>query len=77
MLILWMLSRLTLLSWADLSFVLPVTSLGYVLAALMGKLFLAEEVSWPRWAGTLLIVAGIALVGATYPRTTRPHGGGR
>ena len=74
---LWMLTRLTLLSWADLSFVLPVTSVGYVLAALMGRLFLDEQVSWQRWMGTVLIVAGTAMVGSTYPRTTQPDGGGR
>src|SRR5665213_4371406 len=33
LLILWLLSRMVLLSWADLSYVLPVTSLGYVLNA--------------------------------------------
>lgn len=70
LLVLWMLTRLTLLSWADLTFVLPVTSVGYVLTVLLGKFFLAESVSWQRWAGTLLIVAGTALVGTTYPRTT-------
>ena len=72
LLVVWLLSRLTLLSWADLTFVLPVTSIGYVLATAMGKLFLAEQISWERWAGTLLIVAGTAMVGTTYPRTTRP-----
>jgi uncharacterized membrane protein len=77
LLMMWMLGRLTLLSWADLSFVLPVTSVGYVLAALMGRVFLDEQVSWQRWMGTVLIVAGTALVGSTYPRTTQPHGGGR
>ena len=79
LLILWLLSRLTLLSWADLTYVLPVTSGGYVLIALMGKFFLAEQVSWQRWAGTVLIVAGTALVSATYPRTTpvAPSTGGR
>lgn len=70
LLIFWMLTRLTLLSWADLSFVLPVTSVGYVLTAVMGWLFLAEQISWQRWMGTLLIVGGTALVGTTYPRTT-------
>jgi uncharacterized membrane protein len=71
LLILWVLSRITLLSWADLSYVLPVTSIGYVLTAFMGKYFLAEQISWQRWAGTLLIVAGTALVGTTHPRTTK------
>jgi uncharacterized membrane protein len=75
LLILWLLCRLTLLSWADLTFVLPVTSIGYVLTAAMGRLFLGEQVTWQRWAGTLLIMAGTALVGATYPRTTGPGRG--
>jgi uncharacterized membrane protein len=72
LLVLWLLSRMALLSWADLSYVLPVTSIGYVLTALLGRAFLGEQVSGPRWAGTLLIVAGIALVGSTAVRTTAP-----
>lgn len=73
LLILWLLSRMALLSWADLSYVLPVTSVGYVLVALAGKFFLGEEISGKRWAGIALIVAGVALVGgASHPRT---HGG--
>ncbi len=70
LLVLWMLSRMTLLSWADLSYVLPVTALGYVLTALMGKAFLGEYVSAARWAGIALIVAGVSLVGGTPIRTT-------
>ncbi len=70
LLVLWMLLRMTLLSWADLSYVLPVTSVGYVLTAAMGALFLAEHVSLARWAGTLLIVAGTVLVSSTAIRTT-------
>lgn len=71
LLILWMLSRMALLSWADLSYVLPVTSLGYVLTAILGHTFLGEQVSPQRWAGTFLIVAGTALVGLTAPSTTK------
>jgi uncharacterized membrane protein len=63
LLILWLLSRMALLSWADLSYVLPVTSLGYVASALIGRFFLNEYISPHRWAGTLLIVAGTILVG--------------
>jgi uncharacterized membrane protein len=63
LLILWLLSRMALLSWADLSYVLPVTSLGYVASALIGRFFLNEYISPQRWAGTLLIVAGTILVG--------------
>lgn len=70
LLIVWMLSRMALLSWADLSFVLPVTSLGYALSALIGKYVFDERVSLARWAGVLLIVAGIVLVGTTRFRTS-------
>jgi drug/metabolite transporter (DMT)-like permease len=70
LLIFWLLSRMTLLGWADLSYVLPVTSLGYVLNALGGKFFFGEEISWQRWAGTAAIVIGIVLVGMTAANTT-------
>ena len=72
LLIIWLISRMTLLSWADLSYVLPVTSIGYVLVAVAGKVFLHEQVSEKRWAGILLIVLGVALVsGGTSPQTER------
>lgn len=70
LLVLWMLSRMALLSWADLSYVLPVTAIGYVVSAVFGRIFLNEQISWQRWAGTIFIVAGIALVGRTQPKTT-------
>jgi len=69
LLILWLLSRMLLLSWADLSYVLPVTAFGYVLNGLLGRLFLGEQVTPARWAGTLLIVAGMILVGLGSPHT--------
>jgi len=70
LLILWLLSRMALLSWADLSYVLPVTSVGYVISAILGKYSFAEEISTARWAGIALIVAGTALVGRTQRNTT-------
>ena len=66
----WTLSRMTLLSWADLSYVLPVTSLGYVLTAIAGRVLLAEQISLSRWGGTFLITLGAILVGLTKPRTS-------
>lgn len=76
LLILWLMSRMALLSWADLSYVLPVTSIGYVLVALVGRLFLAEQIPAKRWAGIALIVAGVALVSlGTSPRTQAPESG--
>jgi uncharacterized membrane protein len=70
LLVLWLLSRMTLLGWADLSYVLPVTAIGYVLTAMAGKYFLGEDISYQGWAGTALIVAGIVLVGMTDANTT-------
>lgn len=72
LLILWLLTRMTLLSWADLSFVLPLTSLGYILAAVFGKLFLNETINRTHWAGTLLIFLGTAMIGATDLKTVEP-----
>ena len=72
LLILWMLARMALLSWADLSYVVPVTSIGYVLVALVGRVFLNEQISVTRWAGIALIMGGVALVGGrTAPQTPR------
>jgi drug/metabolite transporter (DMT)-like permease len=72
LLILWLLSRMALLSWADLSYVLPVTSVGYVLVALAGKVLLHERITTQRWAGILLIMAGVALVSAYSAPQTAP-----
>lgn len=70
LLILWLASRMALLSWADLSYVLPVTSIGYVLVAIVGRMLLNEQISKKRWLGIVLIMAGVALVSAaTAPRT--------
>src|SRR5579872_3341011 len=63
-LILALLTRMALFSLADLRFVLPVTAVGYIIATLLGKIFLHETVSPQRWAGTILIVFGAALVGS-------------
>ena len=69
LLIIWLLTRMTLFGWADLSYVVPVTALGYVLSALTGRFFLDEQISGQRWAGTLLIVAGTVIVGRTSVHT--------
>jgi drug/metabolite transporter (DMT)-like permease len=69
LLILWLLSKMFLLSWADLTYVLPVTAFGYVLTAVLSRLFLGEHITAARWAGTLLIAAGIVVVGPGDPRS--------
>ena len=70
LLLVWLLSRIILLGWADLSYVLPTTSLSFVLNALTGHYLLGEQISWPRWTGTLMITAGAAVVGLTRSNTT-------
>jgi drug/metabolite transporter (DMT)-like permease len=70
MLILALLARLALLSVADLSFVLPMTAVGYVFAAVLGRFFLHEQVTPLRWLAIFLIFAGAALVGSTSQSTT-------
>src|SRR5579862_8290797 len=70
LLIVWLLSRMTLLSWADLSYVLPITSVGYIITTVIARFVLNEQISLTRWSGTLLIVAGTALVGMTNANTS-------
>jgi drug/metabolite transporter (DMT)-like permease len=53
---------MTALSWADLTYVLPATSLGYVLLALVAKFFLHEQVSPMRWMGIALITGGVGFI---------------
>jgi uncharacterized membrane protein len=71
LLIVWMLSNMALLSWADLSYVLPVTAIGYVLVAVAGVTLLGEGITAARWTGIALITVGVALVGRT-PASTLP-----
>ena len=68
---------LATLSWADLSFAMPITALSYVFAAALAKVFLGEEVSWKRWLGTALILLGITLVAMDQSRTPGLGGSGR
>ncbi|MGH9600851.1 MAG: EamA family transporter, partial [Terriglobales bacterium] len=53
---------LTALSWADLTYVLPATAIGYVLIALLSVWLLNETVTPMRWLGILLVSAGVGFV---------------
>ena len=59
---------LAVLSWEDLSVALPLQAINYVLVAFLAQYFLGETVSPLRWAGTLLVCAGVVLI-------TRSSGG--
>jgi drug/metabolite transporter (DMT)-like permease len=69
LLILWLLTRMTLMSWADLSFVQPLMAIGYVVAAVLGRFVLHEQVGASQWAGVFLIFAGSTFVSATPHRS--------
>lgn len=69
LLIVWTLTHMALLSWADLSYVMPVTAISYVVTAFAARIFLSETVSPARWAGILLVTAGVVLVGRTTAST--------
>jgi uncharacterized membrane protein len=66
----FMLSYMTVVSWADYSYVMPAGAFGYALLTLLAVIFLHENVSVQRWAGVTLICVGVLLVGQTKPRTT-------
>jgi len=66
-------SYMMALSWADLTYVLPATSIGYVLLALIARFFLHENVTLMRWLGILLISAGVGFV-TRGPALTHPPG---
>jgi drug/metabolite transporter (DMT)-like permease len=55
-------SFLAVLSWADLSFTVPATSLSYAFTTLGAKFVLKERISRLRWTGILIVCLGIALV---------------
>lgn len=67
-------SYLAALSFADLTYVLPATAVGYILLALLAKFFLHENISPWRWAGIVLIAVGVGFVTAGPPRTPTARG---
>jgi drug/metabolite transporter (DMT)-like permease len=78
LLIVFFASYLVALSWADLTYVIPTTSLGYVLVPLVSRFYLGEHVSLARWSGIALICLGVAVVAGgpsrTSKATTTPRG---
>src|SRR6266481_2962774 len=66
----FMVSYMTVLSWADYSYVMPAGAFGYAILTLLAVVFLHENVTPRRWVGVVLICVGVLLVGQTKPRTT-------
>jgi drug/metabolite transporter (DMT)-like permease len=53
---------LYMLSVRDVSFVWPLTSLGFIVTTLAARFLLHEHVSLGRWAGVLLIALGALFI---------------
>ncbi len=53
---------LVLLSRSDVSFIWPLTSMGFVLTTLTAKFLLDEQIPPLRWVGVLLIMLGAGLI---------------
>jgi len=71
-LLIFMAAYLTALSWADLTYVLPATAVGYFMMAMLARFFLHEQMSYWRWGGVGLIMAAVGIV-ANGPELTRHH----
>ena len=65
-------SYTTALSWADLTFVMPATSLSYVIIALLGHFLMHEKLSLSRCAGVALIMCAVGFVAGGPSRTEHP-----
>lgn len=65
-------SYMTALSWADLTFVQPATAFGNVVTALIGRVWLHETISPLRWLGIALIVVGVGFVANGPSKTEHP-----
>lgn len=66
-------SYMSALSWADLTYVLPATSLGYVLLAIVARFALHEHISVMRWLGIALISGGVGFVAGGPSVTHHPE----
>lgn len=63
-------SQLSLFSWADLSFVVPMIASSYIVTTILSQFILGEHVNLPRWLGVVLISTGVALISRTPPHTS-------
>jgi len=76
-LITFFIAYMLVLSWADYSFVQPVSSLAYGVVALLGWVVLGEKVSGLRWTGIAIICLGVFVVSRTGPRATNRETAGK
>lgn len=65
-------ANMLVLTWADYSYVLPASAVGYGTVALLGHFVLGETVTAVRWLGIVIICMGVLIVGQTPHGSTEP-----
>jgi drug/metabolite transporter (DMT)-like permease len=55
-------SLLAMLSFENVSFVVPVTALSYAAGAVGAAIFLREKINAQRWVGVAIVCVGVTLV---------------
>jgi EamA-like transporter family len=65
-------SYVSVLSWADYSYVQPATALTYGIVALLGEYVLGERVGLLHWIGIGVVCAGVLVISYTAPSTVPP-----
>ena len=76
-LITFFVAYMLVLSWADYSFVQPVSSVAYGVVALLGWQVLGEKVSALRWTGIAIICLGVFVVSRTGSQSTKHETAGK
>jgi drug/metabolite transporter (DMT)-like permease len=72
LLLMFYISYLASLSWADLSYIMPSTTFGYVLTALLAHYMLGEHVPLTRWIGIIMITLGVGFIAGGGSLTVAP-----
>ncbi|MCL5670484.1 MAG: hypothetical protein M1423_04185 [Acidobacteria bacterium] len=55
-------SLLALLSWANVSLVVPATASSYIVGTMGAQFLLGEHVDKTRWIGVLIVCIGVAIL---------------
>jgi drug/metabolite transporter (DMT)-like permease len=66
---------LAVLSWAEVSVALPLTAMEYIIVAVLGIFLLRETIPPLRWAGIVLVAAGVFLIGLAGGASDSPRPG--
>lgn len=57
------------LRWGAYSVVIPLRSCSYIITALLAKYFLNEQLQPTRWAGIVIVMIGVIIIGISGKRS--------